>query len=131
MTSMIDRAHERVKSLSWEPTYVEAPTKYPTKYALPARTKDPFKHLIRQYCAMEEEKDNRQYGSLTDVITRTGSIKNTNPRWAEIQKIILPILTQAEYGAAKAQGPLIECIDNPELRQGYLAQLMDEIRHYN
>lgn len=128
--TMIDRAHERVKSLSWEPTYVEGRTKYPTKYALPTRTKDPFKHLIRQYCAMEEEKDNRQYGSLTDVITRTSSIKNTEPRWAEIQKIILPILTQAEYGAAKAQGPLIECIDNPELRQGYLAQLMDEIRHY-
>lgn len=41
MTSMTDRAHDRVKALSWEPTYVQAPTKYPTKYKLPTRTKTP------------------------------------------------------------------------------------------
>jgi hypothetical protein len=131
MQSLTDLAHERVRRLDWKPSYVQPKDRYPSKYTLPNHTKDAFRHLIRQYCAMEEEKDNRQYGSLTDVITRTGSVRNVGPRWAEIQKIILPILTSAEYGAAKGQGVLIDSVDNPELRQGYLAQMMDEIRHYN
>lgn len=131
MTDRFAVAHDRVKDLDWEPDYFRAEPRYPTRYKLPKKTKDPFKHLIRQYCAMENEKDDRQYGSLTDLCTRTGAISNAEPRWAEVQKIVLPTLTLAEYGAAKCQGLLIDAVENAELRQGYLAQMMDEVRHYN
>ncbi|NNL84389.1 MAG: monooxygenase, partial [Myxococcales bacterium] len=124
-------AHNRVKDFDWEPSYHPAPERYPTKYKIPAKTKDPFRHLIRDYCSMEQEKDDRQYGALEDAIARSGSTGEASERWSEILKIALPVLTFGEYGAMKCCGQLIDTVDNAALRQGYMAQMLDEVRHIN
>lgn len=50
------KAHERVKDFDWEHSYAEKPDRYPTKYVIPRKTKDPFRHLIRDYVSMEQRK---------------------------------------------------------------------------
>ena len=102
-----------------------------TKYKIPRRSKDPFRHLLRDYVAMEEEKDNRQYGALEDVVARTRSPERAQHRWMEVLKPLLSMTTCAEYAAVKCMASLIDAVDNPELRQGYVAQMLDEIRHTN
>jgi hypothetical protein len=124
-------AHNRVKDFDWDFSYAERPDRYPTKYKIPAKTKDPFRHLIRDYCAMEREKDDRQYGALEDAIARSGSTANANERWIEILKVALPVLTFGEYSAMKSCGQLVDTVDNAALRQGYMAQMIDEVRHVN
>src|SRR6266850_3311547 len=52
-----------------------------------------------------------------------------SPRFAECLKPALAILPFAEYAAGKCQGMLISAVDNEELRNGYLAQMLDETRH--
>jgi hypothetical protein len=47
----------------------------------------------------------------------------------EIMKAVLPIINFGEYAAMKSTGQLIDTIANAELRQGYLAQMLDEVRH--
>jgi hypothetical protein len=121
--------HNRVKDFDWEPSYVAKPNWYPTKYKIPAKTKDPFRHLVREYLSMEEEKDNRQYGSMEDALARGQASAKAEPRWMEIMKAVLPIINFGEYAAMKSTGQLIETIENAELRQGYLAQMLDEVRH--
>jgi methane monooxygenase component A alpha chain len=127
----LDAVHDRVKGLDWEPTYFEPSYRRPTKFKIPKHTKDPFKHLIRQYAAMEEEKDDRMYGSLADVLSRVGGADSADRRWVEGMKFMLPILTQLEVGAQKGANVCIDSLDNPELRSGYAAQVMDEVRHFN
>ena len=124
-------AHNRVKDLDWTPSYTVKPTKYPTKYVLPKKTKDPFRHLLREYFAMEQEKDNRQYGALEDALSRVDAAARAEPRWMEVMKIALASVNVGEFCAMKSMGQLIETVDNAELRQGYMAQMMDEIRHVN
>jgi hypothetical protein len=128
MRNLIE-AHNRVKDFDWEPSYVEKPLWYPTKYKIPTKTKDPFRHLVRDYLSMEEEKDNRQYGSMEDALARGQASSKAEPRWMEIMKAVLPIINFGEYAAMKSTGQLIETIANAELRQGYLAQMLDEVRH--
>ncbi|MBF6567560.1 MAG: monooxygenase [Candidatus Binataceae bacterium] len=130
MQNLIE-AHNRVKDFDWEPSYASKPDWYPTKYKIPAKTKDPFRHLIRDYLSMEEEKDNRQYGSMEDALARGQVSAKAEPRWMEAMKAALPILNFGEYAAMKNMGQLIETINNAELRQGYLAQMLDEVRHTN
>jgi hypothetical protein len=129
--SDLNSAHERVKECAWEPEYFPRRPLYETKYKMPRRTKDPFRHLMRDYMAMEEEKDNRQYGALEDVIARTRSPERAQHRWMEVLKPLLSMTTCAEYAAVKCMASLIDAVDNPELRQGYLAQMLDEMRHTN
>jgi hypothetical protein len=124
-------AHDRVKDFDWEPTYATKRERYPTKYRIPAKTKDPFRHLIRDYVSMEQEKDDRQYGSMEDVLARSGAPAKAERRWMEILKAAIPIVNFGEYAAMKSCGQLIESIDNAELRQGYMAQMLDEVRHTN
>ena len=123
------RAHEAVKALDWEASYSSPEPRYPTKYKLPKKTKDPFRHLMRDYLTMEQEKDDRQYGSLEDVLARIEAPAQADERWMEILKPIMSFLPFTEYAAQKNMGMLIDTIDNAELRQGYLAQLLDEVRH--
>ena len=66
----LNAVHDRVKGLDWVPSYYEPSYVRPTKFKIPKRTKDPFKHLLRTYAAMEEEKDSRMYGSLNDALSR-------------------------------------------------------------
>jgi hypothetical protein len=123
--------HERVKDFDWEPSYATKADRYPTKYKIPSRTKDPFRHLIRDYLAMEQEKDDRQYGAMEDALARSGAAAKAEGRWMEILKPVLPIVSFGEYAAMKSCGQLIDAVDNAELRQGYLAQMLDEVRHTN
>ena len=130
-TSRLDSVHGRVKELDWPASYFHASHTRETKYKIPKRTKDPFKHLLRQYSAMEQEKDERMYGSIADVLSRATISKELDARWIEGQKFLLPILTQLELGAGKGAAVCLDSLENPELRSGYLAQVMDEIRHTN
>jgi len=130
MKRMIE-AHNRIKDFDWTPTTVEKPVRYPTKYRIPKKTKDPFRHLLREYFAMEQEKDSRQYGALEDALSRSQVARNAEVRWIEIMKIALPSVNIGEYSAMKSMGQLIDSVENAELRQGYLAQMLDEVRHVN
>ena len=127
----LDTAHSRIKEYAWEPDYFARRPLHATKYKIPRRTKDPFRHLMRDYIAMEEEKDNRQYGALEDVVARTRSPERAQHRWMEVLKPLLSMTTCAEYAAVKCMASLIDTVDNPELRQGYVAQMLDEMRHTN
>jgi hypothetical protein len=124
-------AHDRIKDFDWAPSYVPGSTRYPTKFKIPGKTKDPFRTLVREYLSMEQEKDERQYGALEDVLSRTGAAARSDRGWMEALKLVLPMLVYAEYGAMKNMAQLVETVDNPELRQGYLTQALDEQRHVN
>jgi hypothetical protein len=127
----LNAVHDRVKGLDWSATYHESAYPRPTKYKIPKNTKDPFKHLIRQYSSMEEEKDDRMYGSIADVINRVGQPDRADRGWIETLKFMLPILTQLELGAMQGARVCMDSLDNPELKSGYMAQVMDEVRHFN
>ena len=128
MARNLVKAHDKVKGLEWTPTYFEPETKYPTRFHIPKKAKDPFRHLIRDYMAMEAEKDNRQYGFL-DGAVRMDNPNQVTERFAEAMKPAMSILPFAEYAAGKCQGLLISAVENEELRNGYLAQMLDEVRH--
>src|SRR5581483_2184070 len=127
----LDTAHSRIKEYAWEPDYFARRPLRETKYRIPRRSKDPFRHLLRDYVTMEEEKDNRQYGALEDVVARTRSPERAQHRWMEVLKPLLSMTTCAEYAAVKCMASLVDTVDNPELRQGYVAQMLDEMRHTN
>ena len=129
MARSLVQAHERVKSLEWEHSYHTPPDRYPTKYHIPAKTKDPFRHLLRDFLTMEREKDDRAYGGLQDVLARTDAVNESAPEFTEVLKPVLPALRDGEYGAMQAMIHMVEMVPNPELRQGYMAQELDEIRH--
>ncbi len=131
MRQGLDAAHEKIKEFAWEPDYVPATPMYETKYKIPPRAKDPFRTLMSDYLAMEEEKDNRQYGALEDVIARTGSTGRLQYRWSEVLKPLLGMAVYAEYAAVKCMAALVDVVDNPELRHGYMTQMLDETRHTN
>lgn len=124
-------AHDRVKDFDWEPSYATKQDRYPTKYKIPTKTKDPFRHLIRDYVSMEQEKDDRQYGAMEDALARSGAPARAERRWTEILKPALSIVNFGEYAAMKSCGQLIATVENAELRQGYMAQMLDEVRHTN
>ena len=106
-TSIVD-AHERMKDFDWTPTYsTDTGRRYPTKFKIPGKTKDPFKTLVREYLSMEQEKDDRQYGGFEDVLSRAAGVKDANPGWLEGMKLALPIVVYAEYGAEKCQSMLV------------------------
>ncbi|MGE0680418.1 MAG: aromatic/alkene/methane monooxygenase hydroxylase/oxygenase subunit alpha [Candidatus Binatia bacterium] len=128
MARNLVKAHDKVKGLEWTPTYFEPETKYQTRFHIPKKAKDPFRHLIRDYMAMELEKDNRQYGFL-DGAVRMDNPNQVTERFAEAMKPAMAILPFAEYAAGKCQGLLISAVDNEELRNGYLMQMLDEVRH--
>ena len=123
------QAHEKVKGFEWEPSYVDIKPRYETKFFIPKKGRDPFRHLMRDYMIMEAEKDDRQYGFL-DGATRMDNPNHAEQRWIEGTKVFLAAFPIPEYTAGKCMGLLIEAVDNQELRQGYLAQLLDEVRHY-
>jgi hypothetical protein len=129
MARSLIQAHERVKSLDWDLDYAERPVRYETKYHIPAKTKDPFRQLLRDFLAMEAEKDDRAYGGLLDVLARTDAVNKADPAFTEILKALLPALRDGEYSAMQCMMMMGETVNNPELCQGYLAQELDEVRH--
>jgi len=81
MMTSVSAQHEKIKAFDWEPSYFRRDARYPTKYKVPPRTKDPFRTLVREYVQMEREKDDRQYGSLEDVLARMSSAGQAQPRF--------------------------------------------------
>jgi methane monooxygenase component A alpha chain/propane monooxygenase large subunit len=127
-TPKLEQVHEKSKRYDWGFDYAIPNPKYRTRYLIPPRGKDPFRILIRDYMAMENEKDNRVFGAL-DADVRYKNAEVAEPRWVEAMKFALPAFTDAEYQAVKGAGFLITSVQNQELRQGYAAQMLDEIRH--
>ncbi len=123
--------HDRVKQVEWTPSYVTPEPHFPTRYKMPKTTKDPFRTLVREYLTMEQEKDDRQYGGFEDVLSRAAMPSTAEHGWLEALKLAMPVVIHAEYGAEKLMSCLTDVVDNAELRQGYLAQGMDERRHLN
>ncbi|MEW6470778.1 MAG: monooxygenase [Actinomycetota bacterium] len=129
MARSLIQAHDRVKSLDWDLSYAERPVRYETRYHIPSKSKDPFRQLLRDFLAMEAEKDDRAYGGLLDVLARTDAVNKADPAFSEILKALLPALRDGEYYAMQCMMILGETVNNAELCQGYLAQELDEVRH--
>lgn len=128
MPSNLVEIHEKAKSYDWKFTVGDSRPKFETAYTIPAKGKDPFRMLVREYLKMEAEKDDRTHGFL-DGALRMGIAERVEPRFAECLKLTLPDLTNAEFQAVAACGGIIASVQNQELRQGYQAQMLDEIRH--
>ena len=60
--------HEKAKSYDWDFTAGDHSPKYPTKYTIPQKGRDPFRMLVRDYMKMEAEKDDRTYGFLDGAL---------------------------------------------------------------
>ena len=128
MTPKLEQVHEKSKRYDWGFDYARPNPKFPTRYLIPPTGKDPFRHLVRDYVRMESEKDNRVYGAL-DADVRYRNANLAEPRWVEAMKFAVPCFTDAEYQAVTGAGFLIASVQNQELRQGYAAQMLDEVRH--
>ncbi len=129
MARSLTKAYERVKNIDWEPTYIAPQEKYvePTRFYLPRRAADPFKTFIREYFAMEREKENRHY-ALLEAASRFQPSR-PDPRWMEGMKFVLSNLSAIEYSAGRQMGRMARVVAPMELRQGYMMQVLDEMRH--
>lgn len=128
MPATLETIHEKAKSYDWPFTVGNQEPKFPSKYIIPPKGKDPFRMLVRDYMKMEAEKDDRTHGFL-DAAVRMRTANRADPRFMEVMKLTLPDFTIAEFEAVAAAGMLISSVQNQEIRQGYQAQMMDEIRH--
>jgi methane monooxygenase component A alpha chain/propane monooxygenase large subunit len=129
MARSLIKAYDRVKNIDWEPTYIAPEEKYvePTRFHLPKKATDPFKTFIREYFAMEREKESRHY-ALLEAAGRFQSA-TPEPRWMEGMKFALANLSAIEYSAGRQMGRMARVVAPLELRQGYMMQVLDEMRH--
>ena len=70
--------HKWLQSFNWD--FKQNRTKYATKYHMANETKEQFKVIAKEYARMELAKDERQFGTLLDGLTRCGN--RMHPRWA-------------------------------------------------
>jgi propane monooxygenase large subunit len=125
----LTRAHEKIKELSWEPTFATPAKKYATDYTFEhAPKKDPLKQVLRSYFPMEEEKDQRVFGAMDGAI-RGNMFRQVQERWMEWQKLFLSIIPFPEISAARAMPLAISAVPNPEIHNGLAVQMIDEVRH--
>src|SRR5215469_17652760 len=128
MAASLEDVHEKAKSYDWPFSVGDQRPKFPSQYIIPPKGKDPFRMLVRDYMKMEAEKDDRTHRFL-DAAIRMRTTEKADPRLMEVMKLTLPDFTIAEFEAVSAAGGIIESVQNQEIRQGYQAQMMDEIRH--
>src|SRR5215471_9163388 len=128
MPARLEDVHDKAKSYDWPFTVGDQRPKFPSRYIIPPKGKDPFRMLVRDYMKMEAEKDDRTHGFL-DAAVRMRTTDRADPRFMELMKLTLPDFTIAEFEAVAAAGMIISSVQNQEIRQGYQAQMMDEIRH--
>ncbi len=128
MPASLEEVHEKAKSYDWPFSVGDQRPKFESKYVIPPKGRDPFRTLVRDYLKMEAEKDDRTHGFL-DAAVRLRVAERTDPRFLEVMKVTLTDLTLAEFQAVSACGMLISSVPNQEIRQGYQAQMMDEMRH--
>ncbi|PND54253.1 methane monooxygenase [Mycobacterium sp. ENV421] len=119
--------HSWLMDLGWDAETVRG--KYPTKYTFDPKAQEQFKLVVRDYARMEGEKDDRQYGSLLDSLARMQAPKRVEPRWGEVMKLLGGALELGEYAAMAGSAVLYDTTRSPELRNGYLNQVEDEVRH--
>ncbi|PTL59566.1 methane monooxygenase [Paraconexibacter algicola] len=124
----ITKTHERIAQLGWDATYHDPVARYPTRYHIPAKSKDPMKQIMREYLPMELEKDDRVYGGH-DAAVRAAMPEKVSERWLEVLKPFLCVTNYAEIGAGRCMSMLIDAIPSNELRNGYHVQYVDEVRH--
>lgn len=128
MSTTLEAVHEKAKSYDWPFSVGDQRPKFPSNYIIPPKGKDPFRMLVRDYMRMEAEKDDRTHGFL-DAAVRMRTTSRADSRFMEVMKLTLPDFTIAEFEAVAAAGMLISSVQNQEIRMGYQAQMMDEIRH--
>jgi len=121
--------HKWLQDFSWE--FDKNSTKYGTKYDMAVDTKEQFKITAKEYARMEAVKEERQYGTLLDGLDRLGVAKRVDPRWAEIAKAYSVFIECGEFNAISGSALLWDCAKSPEQKNGYLAQVIDEVRHTN
>jgi len=119
--------HQWLCEMGWD--FDTRRAKYPTKYKFNKTTKEQYKLIVREYSRMEEEKDSRQFGSLLDSLARLNAGSRVEPRWAEVMKLVSSFLEMGEYGGMGAAAALWDSVESPEQRNGYMAQVEDEVRH--
>ncbi|MGH7962986.1 MAG: hypothetical protein ACRERD_14335, partial [Candidatus Binatia bacterium] len=129
MARSLTKAYDRVKNIDWEPTYITPEEKFvdSTRFHMPKQATDPFKTFIREYYVMEREKDNRHYAILEAASRLQGAAPD--PRWMEAMKFLLSNLGAVEYAAGRQFGRTARVVAPVELRQGYMMQMVDEMRH--
>jgi hypothetical protein len=125
----LTKSYDRVKNMDWEPSYIDPADKYvePTRFFLPRRAADPFKTFVREYFQMEREKDVRHFAMLEAASRFHPSAPD--PRWMEAMKFVLSNLAMLEYSAGRQMGRMARAVAPTELRQGYMMQSLDEMRH--
>jgi hypothetical protein len=121
--------HRWIQDMGWD--VPGGRSKYPTKYRFDGGTREQFKLIVGEYCRMETEKDDRQYGSLLDSLARLQAGGRIEPRWAESMKFVTSFLELGEYASIGGSAMLLDAVVSPEQRNGYLAQVEDEVRHTN
>jgi hypothetical protein len=121
--------HRWIQDMGWD--VPGGRSKYPTKYRFDGGTREQFKLIVGEYCRMETEKDDRQYGSLLDSLARLQAGSRIEPRWAESMKFVTSFLELGEYASIGGSAMLLDAVVSPEQRNGYLAQVEDEVRHTN
>lgn len=119
--------HSWLMQMGWDADSLRS--KYPSKYTYNPRAKEQFKLIVKDYARMEAEKDERQYGSLLDSLARLEAPRRVEPRWAEVMKLASGALELGEYTAMCGSAALYDTTRSPELRNGYLNQVEDEVRH--
>ena len=130
MSDSLSTAYDRVKSIDWEPTYIRQDQKLTeqTRFHLEGlKPVDPFKTFVREYFQTEQEKDNRHYA----ILEASSRLSDAEPdaRWMEGMKFALSNLPGIEYSAARQMGRMVRSVAPMELRQGYMMQSLDEVRH--
>lgn len=129
--AFVNKVHERIPLLDWDPQYAERPERYPTAYRFPKKSsKDPMKQILHSYFPMQAEKDTRVFGGL-DAALRGNMFQKLSPRYTEYLKPFLSVFPFIELQAAHAMSNLIDAVDAPELHNGYVHQMIDEFRHAN
>ncbi|MGH7842289.1 MAG: hypothetical protein ACREQT_12325 [Candidatus Binataceae bacterium] len=125
----LNKNYDRVKNMDWEPTYIDPAQKFvePTRFHLPRKAIDPFKTFVREYFQMEREKDTRHFAIL-EAASRLQPA-SPEPRWMESMKFVLSNLSAVEYAAGRQMGRMARTVAPTELRQGYMMQSLDEMRH--
>src|SRR2546425_12602719 len=127
--SSLTKAYNKIQELAWEPTFVTPVQKYPTDYTFTkAPKKEPLKQVLQSYFPMQEAKDDRSMGAM-DGALRGNMFRSTQPRWMEWMKLFLGIIPFPEISAARAMPLLTSAVPNPELHNGLVLQMIDEVRH--
>lgn len=121
--------HRYLMDFKWE--FAENRSKYGTKYEMANMTKEQFKLTAKEYARMESIKEERQFGTLLDGLDRLDAANRVHPRWAEAMKVFANFLECGEYNAIAGSALLWDSAQSPEQKNGYLSQVIDEIRHTN